>query len=554
MRFSGIGRQIVADRLSNAPLQAINFNMAATTRSKPPNVLVIMMDQLSAKALQQYGGHTAKTPNFDRLTEEGTVFLNAYSNSPLCAPARFLFMSGQLPSRIGAYDNAAEFHSEIPTFAHYLRLEGYETILSGKMHFIGADQLHGFESRLTTDIYPADFGWTPDAENPDKRFDWWMHNMLSVKQAGIAEYTNQLEFDDETGHRAVQKLYDLARESHSGRPFCMVTSFTHPHDPYASRRRHWDRYSDYDIEMPTVPAMPFEELDPHSQRLYKAAATDQYEIEDSDVRNARHAYFANISYLDDWIGELLRTLEETEMLDRTVVLLTSDHGDMVGERGLWYKMSFFEWSARVPLVLRIPGESGGRRVQTPVSLLDVLPTLVDIATDGAGTDMPAAPLDGHSLLPLLSREEERTVYGEYMGEGTVAPLIMIRRDQFKYIHCEADPPQLFDLSTDPNERYNLAADPSGAALASRFGEEVEAHWNLPALRDDVVASQKRRRLVGRALMTGRHTAWDYEPDMDAVNRFMRNHLNLNEVEAKSRFPAPPYPQPLRGVADSSTGD
>ncbi|MGA8261120.1 MAG: choline-sulfatase [Arenicellales bacterium] len=527
--------------------------MTATARRTLPNILVIMMDQLSAKALRQYGGHTARTPNLDRLAEEGTVFLNAYSNSPLCAPARFLFMSGQLPSRIGAYDNAAEFHSETPTFAHYLRLRGYDTILSGKMHFIGADQLHGFESRLTTDIYPADFGWTPDAEHPDKRFDWWMHNMLSVKQAGVAEYTNQLEFDDETGHRAVQKLYDLARGGGSGRPFCLVTSFTHPHDPYAARRRYWDRYRPDEIEMPTVPAMPFEDLDPHSRRLYKAAATEQYDIGEDDVRNARHAYFANIAYLDDWIGALLRTLEETGQMDRTAVLLTSDHGDMVGERGLWYKMSFFEWSARVPLLLRLPGEGGGR-VKTPVSLLDVLPTLLGIATDGREEDALAAPLDGHSLLPLLSHEEERTVYGEYMGEGTVAPLIMIRRGRYKYVHCDADPPQLFDLEGDPDELCNLAEDPACTEPASRFAREISDRWDLAALREAVIASQHRRRLVSRALMTGRQTPWDYEPPGDAANRFMRNHLDLNEVEAKARFPVPPYPQPLRRDSESSTQD
>jgi len=518
--------------------------MDRATQTQSPNILVIMMDQLSALALRRYGGYTAKTPNLDRLANESTVFQNAYSNSPLCAPARFVFMSGQLPSRIGAYDNAAEFHSEIPTFAHYLRLQGYQTALSGKMHFIGADQLHGFESRLTTDIYPADFGWTPDAEHPDQRFDWWMHNMLSVKQAGVAEYTNQLEFDDETGHRSVQKLYDLARQG-DPRPFCLVTSFTHPHDPYAARQRYWDRYREDEIQMPTVPAMSFEALDPHSRRLYKAAATDQYEINEEDVRNARHAYFANIAYLDDWIGDLLRTLEDTGQLDSTAILLTSDHGDMVGERGLWYKMSFFEWSSRVPLILRLPGEQGGRRVQTPVSLLDVLPTLVDIAADGGEPVAYAAPVDGESLLPLLSDDERRTVYGEYMGEGTVSPLIMIRRDQYKYVHCDADPPQLFDLADDPNELHNLADDPDHAELASRLAAEVSARWDLENLRRAVIASQHRRRLVGRALMTGRHTPWDFEPLQNAANRFMRNHLDLNDVEARSRFPVPPYPQPLR---------
>lgn len=519
--------------------------MTRGTQPKRPNILIIMADQLSAMALRRYGGRTAKTPNLDRLADEGTLFLNAYSNSPLCAPARFVFMSGQLPSRIGAYDNAAEFHSDIPTFAHYLRVQNYQTILSGKMHFIGADQLHGFESRLTTDIYPADFGWTPDAEHPDERVDWWMHSMLSVKQAGIAEYTNQLEFDDETGHRAVQKLYDLARHG-DPRPFCLVTSFTHPHDPYAARGRYWDRYQDSEIQMPTVPAMAFEELDPHSQRLYKASAMDDYEITEEDVRNARHAYFANISYLDDWVGTLLQTLEATGQLDSTAVLLTSDHGDMVGERGLWYKMSFFEWSSRVPLMLRLPGERGGRNTETPVSLVDVLPTLMDIAGDGGKEFVYAAPLDGKSLLPLISRDEDRTVYGEYMGEGTVAPLIMSRRGQYKYVHCEADPPQLYDLADDPGELRNLAADPAHADAAARFAEEVAARWDLEALRGEVIASQRRRRLVGRALMTGRHTPWDFEPFQDAANRFMRNHLDLNDVEANSRFPVPPYPQPLRG--------
>ncbi len=295
--------------------------------------------------------------------------------------------------------------------------------------------------------------------------------------------------------------------------------------------------------MPGVPAMPFEELDPHSQRLYKAAATEDYDITEDDVRNARHAYFANIAYLDDWIGSLLQTLEETNQLDNTAILLTADHGDMVGERGLWYKMSFFEWSARVPLILRLPGEPGGRNVDTPVSLVDILPTLVDIAGDGSDFEY-AAPVDGRSMLPLVSGEQDRTVYGEYMGEGTVAPLVMIRRGHYKYVHCDADPPQLFDLAADPDERRNLAADSGYTGVASGFAAEVAERWDLETIRRDVIASQHRRRFVSRALMTGRHTPWDYDPPQDAANRFMRNHLDLNDVEAKSRFPVPPYPLQL----------
>jgi choline-sulfatase len=172
-----------------------------------PNILFIMADQLTAPALPFYGHPLVKTPHLTALANDGVVFENAYCNSPLCAPSRFSMMTGQLPSRIGAYDNAAYFPGDIPTMAHYLRERGYHTCLSGKMHFVGADQLHGFEERLTTDIYPSDFGWTPDWENFAERPSWY-HNMLSVVQAGLCTTSNQLDFDEEVAFHAVRKIYD----------------------------------------------------------------------------------------------------------------------------------------------------------------------------------------------------------------------------------------------------------------------------------------------------------------------------------------------------------
>src|SRR3954453_13469046 len=177
-----------------------------------PNILMIMADQLSALALRAYGNSVVRTPHLDRLAAQGVVFENAYCNFPLCAPSRASLMSGQLASRIGVYDNAAEFAASVPTLAHGLRALGYATCLSGKMHFVGPDQLHGFEERLTTDIYPADFGWTPDYRHPDQRIDWWYPTLGSVTGAGIAETTNQLEYDDEVAFHAMQKLYQLSRE------------------------------------------------------------------------------------------------------------------------------------------------------------------------------------------------------------------------------------------------------------------------------------------------------------------------------------------------------
>ena len=182
-----------------------------------PNILIIMVDQLNGTLFPDGPANWLHAPNLKKLAERSTRFANAYTASPLCAPGRASFMSGLLPSQTRVYDNAAEFASNIPTYAHHLRRAGYYTGLSGKMHFVGPDQLHGFEERLTTDIYPADFGWTPDYRKPGERIDWWYHNMGSVTGAGVAEISNQMEYDDEVAYHGTRKIYDLAR-GHDDRP------------------------------------------------------------------------------------------------------------------------------------------------------------------------------------------------------------------------------------------------------------------------------------------------------------------------------------------------
>ncbi len=284
--------------------------------AKRLNVLFLMADQLAAAFLPAYGQKAVKSPNIDALADKGVVFDNFYCASPLCAPSRFTMMAGASVSRIGAYDNAAEFASDVPTFAHYLRAAGYRTALAGKMHFCGPDQLHGFEERLTTDIYPADFGWTPDWENPGIRPSWY-HNMLSVTQAGTCVRSNQLDFDDEVTYAARRQIYDLAR-SNEARPFCLTVSWTHPHDPYANLPELFDLYRDQDIPMPRVKASDVP-LDPHTQRLRHVSDMDSYEITDNHVRRARRAYFASISYIDRQVGIVLQALEESGLADSTVV-------------------------------------------------------------------------------------------------------------------------------------------------------------------------------------------------------------------------------------------
>src|SRR5688572_12581591 len=222
-----------------------------------------MADQLAAPALPFYGHPRVRAQHLSKLAAEGVVFEAAYCNSPICAPSRFSMLSGQLPTAIGAYDNAAEFPASVPTMAHYLLAGGYRTILAGKMHFIGPDQQHGFEERLVTDIYPADFAWTPNwlAGPTDKPSGISMRN---VTEAGVCVRSLQMDYDDEVEHFATQKLYDLARETDRP-PFFMTVSFSHPHPPYTIGQEHWDRYRHEDIDMPAVPPIPVGERDIASQ-------------------------------------------------------------------------------------------------------------------------------------------------------------------------------------------------------------------------------------------------------------------------------------------------
>jgi choline-sulfatase len=500
--------------------------------SDHPNFLILMADQLTARALPAYGNKIAKTPHMDALAAAGVVFESFYCNSPLCAPSRFSFLAGRQVSAIGAYDNAAELPAQVPTFAHYLRRAGYQTVLSGKMHFCGADQLHGFEERLTTDIYPADFGWTPDWSRFEHRPTWY-HSMDSVTQAGPCTRTNQIDFDDEVVFAARQKLFDMARAK-DRRPFCMVASMTHPHDPYVIPQGFWDRYAGVEIDMPRV-RMAAGELDPHSRRLRHVCGLELQPVSEAQVRVARRAYYGAVSYVDDQIGVLLAGLADAGFADDTIVLLLADHGDMLGERGLWYKMSFFEPACRIPLIVHAPGRFAARRVAESASLVDILPTLCELA--GGDPESLATPLDGNSLAPQLAGGAGRDeVIGEYLAEGAIAPLVMIKRGRYKFVHSPADPDQLYDLKDDPDERRNLASDLAHAPRVREFLAEVARRWDMPSLHAAVLASQQRRHLVYDALRRGRYTPWDFQPTRDASRLYVRNDQDLADLEAMARFP------------------
>jgi choline-sulfatase len=506
-----------------------------------PNILLIIADQLAAEWLPVYGQEVVHAPELSALADEAVLFESAYCPSPLCAPSRAGLLSGRLPSHTGVYDNAAEMPASLPTVAHALRALGYFTCTAGKMHFVGPDQLHGFEERLTTDIYPAGMDWTPDWRLAATEHLPWYHTMESVVTPGPAVAGMQQDYDDEVAFRAVRKVYDLAREG-SDRPFFLTVSFSHPHDPWELPPRYWDLYDRDAIGLPAVPRIRFADADPHSRRLREMVGTEELDLSEEQMRTARHAYFAAISYLDDKVGELLGALRAVGLDDDTIVVFTADHGEMLGERGLWYKMCFFEAAARVPLMMRLSGRAS-RRVSTPVSLLDLAPTLVALAgaSDGSGL---GDGLDGRSLLGLLGERPDggpEAVLGEYLAEGVSAPAVMIRRERWKFVACPGDPDQLYDLADDPAELVNLAGHPGRGDIVQEFRDEVARRWDLEDLRRRVLATQSERRAVMRALRQGAHTSWDFVPSVEGSSRYVPSRADLYELQRRARLDAPASP-------------
>ena len=488
---------------------------------------------MTAHALSLYGHPLVKTPNIDRLAAGGTVFENAYCNFPLCVPSRTSMLAGRYANTLALWDNAIEMPAGVPTLAHYLRNQNYHTVLCGKMHFIGPDQVHGFNERITTDIYPSNFAWTPDWI-VGERYRPTGINMRAVVDSGHCVRGLQMDYDEEVEHMGVQKLYDLARFNQDN-PFLLWVSFTHPHSPYITTQHYWDLYDHADVTMPTVPAFELDDMDTMSRWLYYAHGGDLHDVSDEHILNARHAYYGMCSYIDDKVGRLLDTLEQLNLDDNTVVVFTSDHGEMLGERGMWFKQSFYEWSVKVPLIISMPGIQPRKRVSELTSLVDLLPTFVDIATQGDIPE-PITPLDGHSLLPLMDGEKadwNNRVISEYTGEGVVAPCRMLRRDDIKFIYTHGHPDLMYDLATDPKELTNLIGHPDYTDTEQRLRSELLEDWNPEKINEACVQSQKERLFIQKT--TGGEPNWAFCYDSQDTQRYIRNDSAVG-TKAKARYP------------------
>ncbi len=468
-----------------------------------PNILFIMADQVTPFMISPYGCAAAKTPNLARLAREGTIFENAYCPSPLCVPSRSSMWSGRLPTAITSFDNGSEFFAHLPTIPYLLRTAGYRTAVSGKCHFIGPDQLHGFDERLTPCIFPAGFSMTPNWKLGPV-YNKGTSIQATMRALGPSKWTKQLGFDQYAFEQGLARLQQHAA-ARDPEPLCLTVSFTQPHDPFTTTKEFLDLYNGVDIPMPKDYG-DIRRLSPTYEWFIIHHGLNREKLSPEQIREARRNYLGMISWVDSRIGMLLDELDRLGLAANTAVVFTSDHGEMMGEHGQWSKRLLLEWSARVPLIVRLPG--GARppaRITQPVSTLDLLPTFNDLA--GAKTDLP---FDGTSLLPLLRGGAENpnaSVICEYLGEGTIEPERMLRSGRHKYIIVNGYGPQLFDLKEDPNETVNLAGRSEYRAVEAELAKKIGVGWDGPALKRTAITDQQQRLLIqSLAKSTPR---WDY---------------------------------------------
>jgi choline-sulfatase len=471
-----------------------------------PNILFLMADSLVARLTGIYGNGAGATPNLDRLAAEGVVFENAYCNSPLCAPSRASLVTGRYVSDIGCLDNANEFLSEWPTIGHALGAAGYETAIVGKMHFIGCDQHHGFDHRIALE---ADYslGHDPGAYRMAADWDGPLGGNPEGNEWMGPSYVASDKWDrylfhyerDETIHR--EALAHLGGKTADSAPFFCCASYHAPHNPFWIPEEFRARFRNQPLPLPSVPEGMNTCHGPMDEWLNAFHFIPEIEdrlLEPDNLRWLYETYFGVVADFDRRVGELLETLEKQGLRESTAVVLTSDHGDMLGERGMIQKRYLYEASVRVPLVFSWPGHwPAGARLRHAVSLVDLLPTFAAMAGTAGPEDAP-----GLDLLPSVrhgSEPDPRIVFSEYHGEGVRAPCFMAVEGPFKYLYVHGYEERLYHLEDDPGEFHNLIDRPEHRPRIARLKEALLGQFDVERIAAEARRSQRNRRFVYRSL-------------------------------------------------------
>ena len=447
-----------------------------STSPRQPNILFIISDQHHPRFMGCAGEPLVHTPNLDKLAARGVRFSNAYCNFPLCCPSRMSLLTSRYASEIDCLSNHSQLHSDAPTFAHAFNAAGYDTVLCGRMHFNGADQWHGFKKRLVGDVV-KNFG---DVRSMMNDVLGPLHNTTGPNAKAIVAsgsgYSGYQSYDETVTAAAVDWL--SAREANTT-PFMMTVGFVMPHAPFVARPEDYELYENH-IGLDDLPAPHPETLHPELKALQRRAGLEDAEPVPLEAqRQARIAYYGMCTHIDRLIGNILDALEASGQTENTIVVYTSDHGEQLGEHGMWWKHTFYESSVGVPLLMAGPQVPQGLEIKNNVSLLDLAPSLLDMA------NAPALPqASGRSFRCLLEGNTAgwpNTVMAENMWGSTLQ--CMLKQDDWKLCYYPGHAPQLFDLSQDPGELHDLAADPNQQQRYQDMTATLLANWDYEAIME-----------------------------------------------------------------------
>lgn len=462
---SGLGAGILPGRMfSEQPAGAV----------RRPNVVFLCSDQHNGRMLMGGPGKAVpvRTPNLERLAAQGVTFTNAYTVNPVCTPARAALMTGRFASDVGSYCNSTPFEGQVPTWGTYLQRAGYYCWATGKMDLTSAADI-GFKQVKTSHEH---FGH-PDITSLFRRP---LCYRFGERESVDGKVGDRSAHDREVVEAGLEFFRNEANQV--GRSWAAYLGMTSPHPVFSAPQEFLDLYPTDEVDLPNIPPGYLENQHIVFQALrnFKGIATP---ISEERIRRARSAYYGMIAQLDRNIGRVLDEIEGTGRLSDTLFVYTTDHGEMLGTNGLWLKNVLLEGAAHVPLVIAGAGLPKGKVVDTPVSHLDLVATLLDVA----GIETPSG-LRGHSLLPLIRGEKTNHpgyVYAESNSEGNCTGSYMIRKGDWKYIYFSwYGDNLLFNLKDDPGEFNNLAGKPETASI------ERELHSTLTSLVDPDAITEK----------------------------------------------------------------
>ncbi len=437
-----------------------------------PNIVFIFGEQHNSQFLGCAGDKLANTPTLDRLAAGGARLQNCYCNSPLCVPSRSSLMTGRLPQDNMVYNNQQTLHSDTPTIAHALCNAGYETVLSGRMHFYGLDQYHGFEQRLVGDVTPVFQGHNVNKLVFGNLDGTMLQKRMTLERSGAGDCAN-FHFDRDVCSAAVKHMSERDKD----RPLFMTLGLFSIHPPFVCKEDRYEHYYNL-LSEPNAAEVDYESLHPAIKHWLESR--NIVDITPDVIRRIRAAYYGMLEFLDEQVALVLKGVEEHLGLENTVIVYSSDHGESLGYERMYWKGTFYDTAAKVPAIIHWP-----KRIE-PGTIIDGLTCLADLSATflDIGGAMRLPKMFGRSLMPVLEGKEkieaDRSIIsqiGTYPSNGD-RPAAMIRKGRYKlveYVGYEAV--QLFDLESDPNEINDLGASADYVDVIKSLQAELRGYWD-----------------------------------------------------------------------------